>query len=235
MENAENYPRHRYPIEIVSHAIWLYSCFALSLRDVKEILLSRGVEASHETVRNWLDKFGLDYANKVKRRQPQQGTTWHMDEMRIKINGKRYWLWRAVDEAGYELDILIHPRRNKQAAKRFFKKLLKGLQYVPARIVTDKLRSYKAAKDEILPGVFHIQEKGANMRAELSHQATRQQERCMRNFKSTKHVQRFLTIHGRLKNLFYCGRYKYSAQTQRDIFNRAMAQYYDIAQQAKCA
>ncbi len=118
-------------------------------------------------------KFGSQYAAELRRRQPRPGDKWHLDEMRVEINGEIHWLWRAVDQHNQTLDILIQKRRNKHAAKRFFKKLLKSLRYVPRVIITDKLRSYAAARKEILPGVEHRQHKGLNNQAEISHQPTR--------------------------------------------------------------
>jgi putative transposase len=149
----------------------LYFRFCLSYRDVEELMFERGVQLSYETVRNWCDKFGRDYAKQLKRRRPQPGDKWHLDEMFLTINGKRCYLWRAVDQDGHVLDILVQSRRNKKAAKRFFKKLLKGLQYVPRVIITDKLKSYEAAKKELLPGVEHRQHTYLNNRAENSQSA----------------------------------------------------------------
>ena len=191
-KNDDYYPGYRYPKTIIGHVVWLYHRFMLSLRDISELLLARGIVLSYETIREWGIKFGNVYANEIKRRAPRRGDKWHMDEVCLVMNGKKYWLWRAVDQDGSELDILLQSRRNKKAAKRFFRKLLKGLQYTPRVIVTDKLRSYGAAKSEIMPGVEHRQHKGINNRAENSHQPTRQQEKQMRKFKSPQQAQRFL-------------------------------------------
>ncbi|GHO68337.1 hypothetical protein KSC_072290 [Ktedonobacter sp. SOSP1-52] len=155
-----DYKGFGFPTEIISHAVWLYFRFSLSFRDVEELLAQRGIVVSYETVRQWCLKFGQMYANQLRRRHPRCGDTRHMDEMYLKINGKTRYLWRAVDQNGNMLDILVQSRRNKQAAKRFFRKLLKGLQYVPRVIITDTLKSYGAAKHEILPGVEHRQHKG---------------------------------------------------------------------------
>jgi putative transposase len=149
------YPGYRFPAEIISHAVWLYHLFSLSLRDVEFIHAERGVTVTHESVRNWCQKFGEDFARKLRRRRPKPGDTWHLDEVFLKINGELHYLWRAVDQHGAVLDILVQDRRNATAAKRFFKHLLAGLKYKPKRIVTDGLRSYGAAKREVLPGVRH--------------------------------------------------------------------------------
>ena len=156
---SPDYKGYRFPSEIISHAVWLYFRFSLSFRDVEELLAQRGIVVSYETVRQWCLKFGQTYANELRRRRPRCGDTWHLDEMVLTIRGKKQYLWRAVDQDGNVLDILVQSRRHKQAAKRFFRKLLKGSQYVPRVIITDKLKSYGAAKREILPGVEHRQHK----------------------------------------------------------------------------
>ena len=214
--SASLYRRHRFPTEIISHCVWLYFRFALSYRNVEEILAVRGVTLTYETVREWCLKFGQTYANGLRRRRPRPGDKWHLDEMFIKINGKDHYLWRAVDQDGNVLDILVQSRRNKKAAKRFFRKLLKGLRYVPRVIITDKLRSYSAAKVEIMPGVEHQQHKGLNNRAENSHQPTRVREKVMRRFKSAGHAQRFLSAFGIISSHFHPRRYLLTAERYRE-------------------
>jgi len=167
------YYRHRFPAEIISHCVWLYFRFVLSLRDVEEMLAMRGVALTYETVREWCLKFGQTYANHLRRKSPRPGDIWHLDEVFLKINGRIHYLWRAVDQDGDVLDILVQSKRDKRAARKFFRKLLKGLRYVPRVIITDKLRSYRAAITEVLPGVEHLQQKYQNNRAENSHQPTR--------------------------------------------------------------
>ncbi len=149
------YYRHRFPSEIISHCVWLYFRFALSYRDVEEIMAVRGVTLTYETVRYWCRQFGQTYANSLRRKRPRLGDRWHMDEVFIKIHGRVHYLWRAVDQDGDVLDILVQSRRDKKAAKKFFRKLLKQMQYVPRVIITDQLKSYSAAKAEIMPGVEH--------------------------------------------------------------------------------
>jgi putative transposase len=170
------YKNHRFPVEIISHAVWLYFRFCLSFRDVEELLCERGIKVTYEAICKWCRKFGQPYANQLRRRRPRPGDKWHLDEMVLTIKGERHYLWRAVDQEGNVLDILVQRRRNKRAAKKFFRKLLKGLTYVPRVIVTDKLKSYGAAKREILPGVEHRQHRYLNNRTENSHQPTRQRE-----------------------------------------------------------
>ncbi|HEY4385104.1 MAG TPA: IS6 family transposase [Ktedonobacteraceae bacterium] len=214
---ALDYKGYRFPPEIISHAVWLYFRFSLSFRDVEELLAQRGIVVTHETVRQWCLKFGQTYANELRCRRPRCCDTWHLDEVYLKINGKTQYLWRAVDQDGNVLDILVQSRRNKKAAKRFFRKLLKELQYVPRVIITDKLKSYGAAKREILPGVEHRQHKGLNNRAENSHQPTRLREKKMRRFKSAKQVQRFLSAFGLIVGHFQPRRHRLRAEEYRAI------------------
>ncbi|MFD5659870.1 IS6 family transposase [Streptomyces hirsutus] len=188
-----SYQGHRYPVEVISHCVWLYFRFPLSFREVEELMLQRGVLVSYETVRRWCAKFGQAYANGLRRRRPRPGDTWHLDEVFVKINGERKYLWRAVDADGTILDILVQNRRDKAAARRFFRGLLKKSRTVPRVIVTDKLRSYGAAHRQVMPSVEQRSHKGLNNRAENSHQPTRQRERAMKGFRSTGGAQRFLS------------------------------------------
>ncbi len=178
------YKGFRYPQEIISHAVWLYFRFSLSYHDVEELLAERGIIVSYETIRKWSRKFGQAYANQLRRRRARTGDKWFLDEVFLKINGKTQYLWRAVDQDGNVLDILVQSRRNKAAAKKFFRKLLKDCQYVPCVMITDKLGSYEAAKKEVMPSVEHRRHRRLNNRCENSHQSTRQRERTMRRFKS---------------------------------------------------
>ena len=141
-----NYARHRFPPEIIAHAVWLYFRFALSYCDVEELRAERGVDLTYETIRRWCRKLGQTYANALRRRRPRPGDKWHLDEVCMRINGVTHYLWRAVDQDGQVLDILVQSRRNKQAAKKFFRRLLTGLRYVPRVLITDKLASYGAAR-----------------------------------------------------------------------------------------
>ena len=195
------YAGHRYPAEIISYAVWLYFRFPLSLRMVEEVLAARGISVTHETIRQWGLKFGREFANRIRQRAPRRGDKWHLDEVVISIAGKKHWLWRAVDQDGFVLDILVQSRCDKKAAKRLFRKLLRKQGRTPRVLVTDKLKSYAAAKREIMPGVEHRQHKGLNNRAENSHQPTRRRERIMKRFKSPRQVQRFLSVHDQVANL----------------------------------
>ena len=223
-----SYQRHRFPVEIISHAVWLYHRFSLSFRDVEDLLAERGVEVSYETIRQWCMKFGPEYARKLKRRGGARGDIWHLDEVLVKIRGKLHYLWRAVDQDGDVIDILVQKRRNGRAAARFFRKLLKGEQAAPMRIVTDKLRSYSAAKRDVMPAVPHCTERYSNNRAEVSHQRTRQRERQMRRFKSPGQAQRFLAVHGQVTNLFVVGRHKMRAKSYRAFRGRAFVEWQEV-------
>ena len=168
-----SYRGYRFPPEIISHAVWLYHRFGLSFRDVEDLLAERGVSVTYESIRQWCLTFGLDYARRLRRRRGRMGNTWYLDELFVKIPGRQQYLWRAVDEDGDTIDILVQSRRNRLAALRFFRKLLKGQGRVPRRLITDKLRSYPAACRTVMPSVVHCTDRYANNRAEVSHQATR--------------------------------------------------------------
>jgi len=211
------YHRHRFPAEIISHSVWLYFRFALSFRDVEEMLAMRGVALSYETIREWCLKFGQIYANDLRRKSFRPGDQWHLDEVFLKINGRIHYLWRAVDQDGDVLDILVQSKRDKRAAKKFFRKLLKKLRYVPRVIITDKLRSYGAAKAEVLPSVEHLQQKYKNNRAENSHRPTRLRERVMGRFKSSGHAQRFLSVFGIISSHFRVGRHLFTARGYKEL------------------
>ncbi len=210
-----SYQRHRFPAAIISHAVWLYHRFCLSFREVEELLAERGIIVTYESVRQWCVKFGPAYAHKLKKRQGRLGDAWYLDEVVISIHGEQQYLWRAVDQDGDTLDILVQQRWNKKAAVRFFRRLLKGQEGEPRWLYTDKLRSYDAAHRAVMPTVNHINTAYANNRVEVSHQPTRQQEYHMRGFASSKQAQRFLTLHGLTQNLFRLGRHLMQAVNYR--------------------
>src|SRR3954470_5440416 len=200
------YAGYRFPGEVISHAVWLYLRFPLSLRMVVELMAPRGIDVSHETVRQWGLKFGQAFANQIRRRLPSPGDKWHLDEVCLMIGGKKHWLWRAVDQDGVVLDVLVQSRRDKKAAKRLLRKLPKRQTRVPRVMITDKLASYNAAKADVMPSVEHRRHKGLNKRAENSHQPTRRRERQMKRFKSPGQAQRFLSAHDGINNLFHLRR-----------------------------
>jgi putative transposase len=223
-----SYRRHRFPAEIISHCVWLYFRFTLSFRDVEEMMAERGITVSYEAVREWCLKFGGAYAKRMRSRSPRPGDRWHLDEVFLRIAGRLQYLWRAVDQDGEVLDILVQPRRDKRAAKKFFRKLLKGLKYVPRVIVTDKLGSYAAAKAEVLPTVVHRRGRWLNNRAENSHELTRERERRMRGFKSPGHAQRFLLVFGVIASFFRPGRHLLAAVNYREIMRRRLMQWRQL-------
>jgi putative transposase len=173
-------------------------------------------------------KFGQDYANRLKRRRAQPGDKWHLAEVLLSSNGERHDLWRAVDQDDNVLDMLVQSRRNKKAAKKFFRKLLKGLQYVPRVIITDKLKSDGAAKRESLPGVEHRQSRDLNNRCENSHRPTRQREYRMQGFKSAGHAQRFLLAYGPIAPPFRPRRQLLSASEYRQEMHNRFASWAEI-------
>ncbi len=223
-----SYHGYRFPPEVISHAVWLYYRFSLSFRDVEDLLAERGITVSYETIRQWSRKFGAEYARKLRRREGRLGDTWHLDELFVTIQGERRYLWRAVDQDGDVIDILVQPRRNRRAAERFFRKLLKGQGSEPRRLVTDKLRSYSAAHRTIMPSVVHDTARYANNRAEVSHQPTRQRERQMRRFKSAGQAQRFLSVHGVILNLFRVGRHLVRPANHRILRARSFLVWSEV-------
>ena len=220
-----SYRGYRFPPDIISHAVWLYHRFALSFRDVEDLLARRGVDVTYEAIRKWCRRFGPEYAGRLRRRRGRLGDTWHLDEVFVTIQGRQQYLWRAVDEAGDVLDILVQPRRNRHAAVRFFRKLLKTQRHVPRRLITDKLRSYSAACRTVMPSVLHCTDQYANNRAEVSHQPTRQRERQMRRFKSAAQLQRVASVHGIVQNLFRVGRHLLRSAHHRLLRTRAFVEW----------
>src|SRR5919202_1606270 len=223
-----SYAGYRFPGEIISFAVWLYFRFPLSLRHVDEILAARGIDVSHETVRQWGLKFGQTVANQIRRRLPRAGDKWHLDEVAVKIAGVKHWLWRAVDQTGMVLDVLVQSRRDTQAAKRLLRKLLKRQKRPPRVMITDKLASYPVAKRELMPGVEHRRHKGLNNRAENSHQPTRRRERQMKRFKSAGQAQRFLSAHDQINNLFHLRRDHLPAREYRAVRAQAFAIWAEV-------
>ena len=217
-----HFHRHRFPAEVISYAVWLYSRFPLSHRDVEELLAERGIQVSYETARRWSIKFVPRFAEQLRRREPRSGKVWHLDEVFLRMNGRRVYLWRAIDEQGQVLDILVQPQRDADAAERFFRRLLDGAGRPPERIVTDKLASYAAAKQRIpaLETAKHVYVRAAarlNNRIERSHQVTRVRERRMRRFKPPSSAQRFLSTFSRICNHFQLRRHLRSALEHREL------------------
>ncbi|SDA99729.1 IS6 family transposase [Sinorhizobium sp. NFACC03] len=197
------YRRHRFPAEIIAHAVWLYFRFPLSLRMVEDLLAARGIIVSHQTIRQWAEKFGRTFANEIRRRSSGRlGDKWYLDEAVVSIRGKKHWLWRAVDQDGFVLEVLVQSRRNAKAAKRLMRKLLKSQGRAPRVLITDKLRSYDAV---------------------------RRRERIMKRFKSRRHLQRFISIHDPIANLFHIPRHDIPSSHHRELRAAAMNLWVKIA------
>src|SRR3954469_9855682 len=222
-----SYRRHRFPPVIIQHAIWLYLRFTLSYRDVEELLAERALEISYETVRRWVLKFGPGFARRLRRSRPRPSDRWHLDEMVVRIAGKRMYLWRAVDHEGEVLDMLVQRRRDKRAALRLMRKLLRKLGFAPKLLTTDKLGSYGSAFRHLRLTCPHEQGLRANNRAENSHQVVRRRERKMQRFKSARSAQYFLSIHAAVHNTFNLQRHLVSRSTLRVFRAEAATQWQD--------
>jgi putative transposase len=222
------YRRHRFSAEIIGYTVWLYFRFPLSLRMVEEILAARGIDVSHETVRHWAEKFGREYSNRIRRRAPVRGDKWHLDEIVITMRGEKHWLWRAVDQDGFVLDVLVQGRRDRSAARRLMRKLLKKSKRPPRVMITDKLKSYGAARKDMGLKIEHRPHKGLNNRAENSHLPTRRRERIMKRFKSPRQVQKFFSIHDQVANLFHFPRNRLSATAHRNAGVAAFTAWGEI-------
>ncbi len=218
-----SYARYRFPPVIIQHAVWLYFRFPLSYRDIEDLVAERGIDLSYETVRRWALKFGQAYARRLRTTRPRPDVRWHLDEVFVSIAGKRMYLWRAVDSEGEVLDILVQSRRNKKAALKLMRKLLKKQRFVPDAFVTDKLSSYGAALKDLGLTKHHDFGGRKNNRAENSHLPVRQRERRMQRFKSARSAQRFLSTHATVYNTFNVQRHLISRKTLRQFRNQAMS------------
>jgi putative transposase len=226
-DRSVSYHGYRFPPEIISHAVWLYHRFCLSFRDTEDLLAQRGISVSYEAIRQWCRTFGSAYARSLKRRQGPLGGTWHLDELFVNIQVVSS-ISGGPSTKTVVIDILVQPRRNLRAAERFFRKLLKGQGRTPRRLITDKLRSYSAAHSIVMPSVVHSTQQYENNRAEVSHQPTRQRERQMRRFKSVAQAQRFLSVHGLVRNLFRVGRHLLRAVHHRVLRTRSFLEWNDV-------
>jgi transposase-like protein len=217
-----SFARHQFPPAIIRHTVWLYLRFTLSYRDVEDLLAERGLDASYESVRRWVLKFGPLFARELRRRRHRPTSQWHLDEMAVLIGGKRFWLWRAVDDEDEVLDLLVQRRRDKNAAVKLMRNLLKKQGFAPHVLVTDKLRSYGAAKAALGLSARHEQGLRKNNRAENSHQPVRRRERKMQRFKSSGSAQRFLSTHAAVHNTFNVQRHLTSRATLRVLRGEAL-------------
>ena len=219
------YARHQYPPVVIRHSVWLYLRFTLSYRDVEELLAQRGLDVSYETVRRWVLKFGPAFARRLRRQRPRPSSRWHLDEMVVRIGGKRLYLWRAVDDEGEVLDVLVQRRRNKAAARKLMRRLLKRQGHAPAVVVTDKLRSYSSAFRDLGLSARHEQGLKQNNRAENSHLPIRRRGRKLQRFKSPGSAQRFLSAHAAVYNTFNLQRHLISRRTLRIFRAEATSQW----------
>src|SRR5215212_9115265 len=217
-----SYARHQFPSEIIRYAVWLYLRFTLSFRDVEELLAERGIEISYETVRRWVLKFGPLFARNLRRLRPRPTGTWHLDEIVVSIQGRRLYLWRAVDSEGEVLDLRVQSKRDTKAARRLMRKLLKKQGSAPDELVTDKMGSYGAARRELRLSCHHEQGLRKNNRAENSHQPARRRERKQQRFKSAGSAQRSLAMQAPVHNTFNLQRHLVSRRTLRTFRSEAV-------------
>lgn len=224
MDNI-SYRRHRFPPVIIQHAVWLYFQFSLSYRDVEDLLAERGIDVSYETIRRWVEKFGKPYARRLRCIRPKPNAPWHIDEVFLRIGGKQFYLWWAVDDEGKVLDILLQSHRNTAAATKFLRRIIKRHQTTPNIVVTDKWRPSMAAVRDILPGVKHLVGKRLNNRAENSHQPTRRRERKQQRFKSAKSAQPFLSTFTAFYNHFNIQRHLISRATMKQFRHDAVGSW----------
>ena len=218
-----DYDGYRFPPAIIQQAVWLYFRFTLSFRDVEDLLAERGITVSYETVRRWVNHFGPMIAADLRKRRSKPYTTWHLDEVYLKISGRMVYLWRAVDAEGEVLDVLVQSKRNKHAALKLMRKLLKKYAFVPDQLITDDLRSYAAAAHDLGISARHEHGRWKNNRVENSHQPTRPRERKMQRFKSSGSAQRLLSTHAAVFNTFNVQRHLTSASTHRTFRAAAMS------------
>ncbi|WP_264778176.1 IS6 family transposase [Deinococcus aetherius] len=228
--------RHRFPLSIIGYALWLYHRFPLSQRDVQELLFERGIEVSHETLRQWNIKFAPLLTEELRHQEPRRGSRWHLDEVCVPVGGVKHWLWRAVDEHGMVLDLLLQPHRDTQAARTFFTRLLSEFE-VPELIHTDKFWSYGAAIRElpVLHAVEHVQVASTarcDNLIEQSHRPTRQQERQHLSFKRRRRTQEFLALHARVSNLHQHTRTTVPASRRQNYFRAALRVWSEVVQGA---
>ncbi|MCG8512453.1 MAG: IS6 family transposase [Rhodospirillales bacterium] len=221
------YRRHRFPPSIIRYTVWLYFRFTLSFRDIEDLLAERGIDVSYETIRRWCVKFGLAYARQLRSCRPKPFSTWHIDEVFVRIGGKQMYLWRAVDAEGEVLDVLLQSKRDKSAAHKFLRKAKRKQAFTPAVIVSDKWRPTAVAIREVMPSATHICGKRLNNRAENSHQPTRRRERKQQRFKSSRSAQTFLSVHATVYNHFNIQRHLISRKTMRQFRQNALVAWVE--------
>lgn len=223
--------RHRFPVSIISHAVWLYHRFNNSYRDIQEQMAYRGIILNHKTVRFWCYKFASNFQNIIRKRECKPDDKWHLDEMNVKINGEVFILWRAIDFESHELEVLLQRRCDKKSAIRFLTRLL-GNYPIPRVIITDKLKSYIKPIKHMCPKTDHRSHKGLNNRVENAHQPTRRKEKILIKFKHPNSVQSTLSLMGKVRNIFAVdvGRYTKNASHKRNSFAVAKSIWDEAAQ-----
>lgn len=223
-----SYKRHRFPPDVIRYAVWLYFRFTLSFRDVEELLAERGIDVSYETIRCWTVKFGYRFAENLRAKRPPPSPRWHLDEMVCKVGGRRMYLWRAVDDEGEVLDLVMQRYRNTQCALRLLKALIMGQSTFPESICTDQLKSYGLALKIIGLDDIHVcGGRRTNNRAENSHLPIRRRERKMQLFKSQNSAQNFLTTHAAVYNTFNTQPHLIRRSTLRRFRGEAFAVWKD--------
>jgi putative transposase len=223
------YSRHRFSSESISDCVWLYDTFPLSDRDIEQMRLYRGIAVTYESLQEGCQKFGQQYAHQLRRKRPYLADKWHLNEVVVTLKGQPYYLWRAVASTGNVLEVLLQRHWDTDAAKRFFRKLLKQQGFVPRVMVTDQLKSDEAAKKQVMPSVEHRQHKGLNNRAENSHQPTRVRERRMQHFKSGGQAQRCLSAFELIRGYFHPKQHELSAKRDREQLHQRFEEWRDTA------
>ena len=208
--------------------MWLCYQFALSHRDIEELLAERGAQVSYEAIRLWCQRFGPLFGGTLRRRRSRSANKWHLDEVQLKIKGRKQWLWRAVDRARLALDILVQERRTQEAAERFLRRVLEGEEHAPRVVVTDNLASYPPALKRVLPHTKHRRQNGLNNRAENSHRPVRKRERALQRFKSPEHAQRFLEPFSAVCNHFRLRRHLLPADQYQQIRTERFQQWREV-------
>ncbi|MDV6278302.1 IS6 family transposase [Rhodococcus erythropolis] len=232
---SSTYKGFRFPREVISHCVWLYHRFPLSLREIELMMAARGIEVTYELIRTWCTRFRPEYARQLRRRQPQSGDKWHLDEVFVTIDGVRKYLWRAVDQHGDVLDILIQGKQDGRAATRFFRKILKKQGCRPRVLITDKLASYQVAHRQTMSATEHRRNKYLNNRCENSHQPTRQRERAMKGFRTVGSAQRFLASFSRISPHFRPPRHRMTATDYRTELATRFRVWDQVTEQAVAA
>jgi putative transposase len=221
---------YRFPRDVIQRAVWMDLRFTLSYRDVEELLAERGIEVSYETIRRWVLAFGPLITPRLRARRPTPHGRWHLDEMFVRIGGKQMYLWRAVDAEGEVLDVLVQPKRDKRAALKLLRKLLRKQGVAPSAWVTEKYLAHGAALRELcLSRAAHVQGKRANNRAESSHVPVRRREWKGQGFKSPGWAQRFLSMHAAVCNIFTIARHLTTARPYRLFRAEAFALWREAA------